>query len=46
MSVSFAEECDPNDQACDYRPGVVWSQTPSGGTQAEPGSTVTIVVNP
>jgi beta-lactam-binding protein with PASTA domain len=46
VSVSFAQECDPDDEACDYQPGVVWSQSPNGGTQAEVGSTVTIVVNP
>lgn len=46
VSVSFAEGCDPDDQACDDQPGVVWSQSPNGGTQAELGSTVTIVVNP
>ncbi len=38
------QECDPADRACDYVPGVVWSQQPSG--QAEAGATVTIVVNP
>ena len=45
-SVSFAEECDPDDQACDYRPGVVWSQSPDPGAQRGQGSTVTILVNP
>jgi eukaryotic-like serine/threonine-protein kinase len=45
-SVSFAQECDPDDQACDYRPGVVWSQSPDAGAQREQGSTVTIFVNP
>jgi penicillin-binding protein 1A len=45
-SVSFAEECDPDDQACDYRPGVVWSQSPDPGAQRDQGSTVTILVNP
>ena len=45
-SVSFAEECDPDDQACDYRPGVVWSQSPDPGAQRDQGSTVTIFVNP
>jgi hypothetical protein len=29
--VSFAEERDPDDQACDDRPGVVWSQSPDQG---------------
>jgi membrane peptidoglycan carboxypeptidase len=38
------QECDPADPSCDYVPGVVWSQSPSG--QAEPGATITIVVNP
>jgi penicillin-binding protein 1A len=45
-SVSYAEECDPDDPSCDYRPGVVWSQSPDAGEQREQGSTVTIVVNP
>jgi serine/threonine-protein kinase len=45
-SVSFSEECDPDDPSCDYRPGVVWSQSPDGGAQREQGSTVTIFVNP
>ncbi|HKN81580.1 MAG TPA: PASTA domain-containing protein, partial [Actinomycetota bacterium] len=45
-SVSDAEECDPDDPACDYRPGVVWSQSPDAGAQQEQGSTVTIFVNP
>jgi penicillin-binding protein 1A len=46
VSVSYAQECDPEDPACDYRPGVVWSQSPNGGSSAEEGSTVTIYVNP
>jgi penicillin-binding protein 1A len=46
VSVSLDQECDPEDPACDYRQGVVWAQSPSGGEQAEDGSTVTIVVNP
>ncbi len=46
VSVSFAQECDPDDPACDYRPGVVWSQSPEGGAQLQAGSTVTISVNP
>jgi hypothetical protein len=46
VSVSAEQECDPLDPACDYRQGVVWTQTPSGDTEAPPGSTVTIVVNP
>jgi beta-lactam-binding protein with PASTA domain len=45
-SVSSAEECAPDDQACDYRPGVVWSQSPDAGAQRDQGSTVTIFVNP
>jgi penicillin-binding protein 1A len=44
VSVAMTLECDPADPGCDYRPGVVWSQQPTG--QAEPGATVTIVVNP
>jgi serine/threonine-protein kinase len=45
-SVSFSEECDPDDPSCDYQPGAVWSQSPDGGAQREQGSTVTIFVNP
>jgi beta-lactam-binding protein with PASTA domain len=45
-SVSYAKECDPDDPSCDYRPGIVWSQSPDAGAQREQGSTVTIVVNP
>lgn len=46
VSVSLDQECDPEDPSCDYRQGVVWAQSPSGGAEAEVGSTVTIVVNP
>ena len=46
VSISLDQECDPEDPACDYRQGVVWAQSPSGGEEAEAGSTVTIVVNP
>ena len=46
VSVSIDQECDPEDPECDYRPGIVWAQVPSGGSQAKAGSTVTIVVNP
>ncbi len=46
VTVSYDRECDPVDPSCDYRADVVWSQSPSGGTPAELGSTVTIVVNP
>jgi hypothetical protein len=42
--VSRDPQCDPADPGCDYVPGVVWSQQPSG--LAEPGATVTISVNP
>jgi membrane peptidoglycan carboxypeptidase len=45
-SVSYAEECDPDDHSCDDRQGVVWSQSPDAGAQRERGSTVTIVANP
>ena len=38
--------CDPEAPDCDHRPGVVWWQSPAGGEQARPGSTVTIRVNP
>jgi penicillin-binding protein 1A len=39
-------QCDRADPSCDYRRGVVWSQSPAGGKDAAAGSTVTIVVNP
>jgi penicillin-binding protein 1A len=45
-SVSYAEECDPDDHSCDDPQGVVWSQSPDAGAQRERGSTVTIVANP
>ena len=38
--------CDPEAPGCDHRRGVVWWQSPSGGEQARPGSTVTIRVDP
>jgi penicillin-binding protein 1A len=46
VTISYERECDPKDEDCDYRRGVVWAQAPSGGSQAQTGSTVTIVVNP
>ncbi len=46
VTISYQQECDPNDADCDYRSGVVWAQSPAAGAQAEVGSTVTIVVNP
>jgi penicillin-binding protein 1A len=46
VDVSYNEECHPADPTCEYRPGVVWAQSPAAGEQAEVGSTVTIVVNP
>lgn len=46
VAVSYQQECDPNAPDCDYRAGIVWAQSPAGGTRAETGSTVTIVVNP
>ncbi len=46
VAVAYEEACDPSDPDCDYGPGVVWAQSPGGGSIAEVGSTVTIVVNP
>ena len=46
VAISFEPQCDPNDEACDYRPGIVWDQSPGGGAEVEPGSTVSLVVNP
>jgi len=45
VAVREEAECDPNASGCDYRSGIVWSQSPGGG-QAPEGSTVTILVNP
>jgi penicillin-binding protein 1A len=44
--VSYAPNCDPNAEGCDYRPGIVWDQSPGGGAQVEPGSTISLTVNP
>ncbi len=46
VTISYQQVCDPQDPDCDYRTGVVWAQSPGGGSKAEVGSTVTIVVNP
>jgi len=46
VAVTYEARCDPVDPACEYRPGLVWSQSPPGGSTAPEGSTVTIVVNP
>jgi beta-lactam-binding protein with PASTA domain len=46
VSVVLDEECDPADETCDSRPGMVWAQSPSAGVEADVGRTVTIVVNP
>ena len=44
--ISFEPDCDPNAEGFDYRPGIVWDQSPGGGAQVEPGSTVNLTVNP
>jgi hypothetical protein len=44
VRVVFEQACNPDDPECEYVQGAVWSQSPAG--EAEPGSTVTIVVNP
>ena len=44
VAVVREAECDPASPGCEYLPGAVWSQSPTG--RAEPGSTVTILVNP
>jgi hypothetical protein len=44
VAVVTDPECDPADPGCQYLPGVVWAQEPSGS--AEAGATVTIYVNP
>jgi penicillin-binding protein 1A len=44
--ISVEPQCDPSDEGCDYRPGIVWDQSPGGGAEVEPGATVSLVVNP
>ena len=44
--ISYERRCDPNDDACDYRPGIVWDQSPGGGAEVQPGSTVNLTVDP
>jgi membrane peptidoglycan carboxypeptidase len=44
--LSYAPACDPDNEGCDYRPGVVWDQSPGAGTRVEPSSTVRLTVNP
>ncbi|MGZ8611412.1 MAG: transglycosylase domain-containing protein [Actinomycetota bacterium] len=44
VAVVREPSCDPEDPGCEYLPGIVWSQSPTG--RAEPGTTVTILVNP
>jgi penicillin-binding protein 1A len=39
-------KCQPNQSDCHARKAVVWAQDPNPGSQADPGSTVTILVNP
>ncbi len=46
VAVSYQAECDASDPTCVYRQGVVWAQSPAAGSEAELGTTVTIVVNP
>ncbi len=45
VAVVRQRQCDPTDE-CDARAGAVWSQSPAAGEDADPGSIVTIVVNP
>jgi penicillin-binding protein 1A len=44
--ISFEPQCNPNAEGCNYRQGIVWDQSPGGGAQVDPGSTVSLVVNP
>ena len=44
VTVVREPSCYPADPGCEYLPGLVWSQSPTG--RAEPGTTVTILVNP
>jgi penicillin-binding protein 1A len=46
VTVVRDQECSPSSLSCDYKKDVVWSQSPQADDEAEPGSTVTIVVNP
>ncbi len=46
VAVVQDEECNPNAPPCDYQSGLVWQQSPDGGTEASEGDTVTIWVNP
>jgi eukaryotic-like serine/threonine-protein kinase len=46
VTVVRDQECSPSSPSCDYKKDVVWSQSPQADDEAEPGSTVTIVVNP
>jgi penicillin-binding protein 1A len=46
VSISARARCDPDAEGCENRRGVVWSEAPNAGVQAEEGSTVTLVVNP
>jgi penicillin-binding protein 1A len=38
--------CEPEDPGCDAVPDQVWTQSPTGGENADPGSTITLWVNP
>jgi penicillin-binding protein 1A len=46
VSVTKDRQCNRADTGCDYRKGVVWSQSPSAGKDAPSGTTVVVTVNP
>ncbi|HEX2426041.1 MAG TPA: PBP1A family penicillin-binding protein [Actinomycetota bacterium] len=46
VSVTKDRQCNRADTGCDYRKGVVWSQSPAAGNDATTGTTVVVTVNP
>jgi membrane peptidoglycan carboxypeptidase len=46
VSVTKDRQCNRADTGCDYRKGVVWSQSPAAGNDATSGTTVVVTVNP
>jgi beta-lactam-binding protein with PASTA domain len=39
-------ECDPAEAGCDFTTGIVWSESPAGGTAADRGSAFVLAINP
>ena len=46
MKVAVETESEEDPTAAKARSGRVWKQDPASGTSAQPGTTVTIYVNP